>query len=130
MLDKLTAEHDSSSLIRRNNEQGYSVRIDEMPPPVTHPVVRTHPETGAKCLFVNLAFTRRFTGMTEEESGPLLEFLCNHAVQSAFVYRHRWHVDDAVMWDNRCTMHYAVPDYGPDMYRLMHRTTASGDWPV
>ena len=130
MLDKLTAVHDSSNLIRRNNTQNYNVEIGEMPPPVTHPVVRTHPETGRKCLFVNSGFTRHFTGMTEEESKPLLEFLFAHAVQPAFVYRHRWHVDDAVMWDNRCTMHYAVPDYGPDMYRLMHRSTAGGDRPV
>ncbi len=130
LLDPLTAEHDSSNLIRRNNTQDYNVAIGEMPPAVTHPVVRTHPETGRKCLFVNSAFTRRFSGMTEEESQPLLDFLYAHMIQPAFVYRHRWHVDDAVMWDNRCTMHYAVPDYGPDMYRLMHRTTASGDRPV
>jgi alpha-ketoglutarate-dependent taurine dioxygenase len=130
LLDTLTAVHDSSNLIHRNNTQDNNAAIGEMPPAVTHPVVRTHPETGRKCLFVNSGFTRHFTGMTAEESRPLLEFLFAHAVQPAFVYRHRWHIDDAVMWDNRCTMHYAVPDYGPDMYRLMHRTTANGDRPV
>ena len=94
-----------------------------------HPVVRTHPETGRRALFVNAGFTRRFEDMTEDESRPLLRYLVDHATQPDMVYRHHWAPGDVVMWDNRCVMHFAVHDYG-DQPRVMHRVAVLGDRPV
>jgi taurine dioxygenase len=98
-------------------------------PPVTHPVLRTHPVSGRRALFVNPGFTAHFADMSPEESQPLLQYLFQHAIQPAFVYRHRWRRGDLVFWDNRCTMHQAIRDYGPDEHRHMHRTTVRGESP-
>jgi taurine dioxygenase len=76
-----------------------------------HPVIRTHPETGRKCLYVNRGFTSRFAGMTIEESLPLLNYLWEHASRPEFTCRYRWSNHDVVVWDNRCTLHYAINDY-------------------
>jgi taurine dioxygenase len=94
-----------------------------------HPVVRTHPETGRKALFVNAGFTRRFEDMTEQESRPLLRYLVDQATQPDLVYRHHWSPGDVVVWDNRCVMHFAVHDYG-DRPRVMHRVAVVGDRPA
>jgi len=98
-------------------------------PPVEHPVIRTHPVTGRKALYVNPGFTKGFAGMPKEESQPILEFLFRHATRSEFIYRHKWRVNDMIFWDNRCTMHYALSDYDFSVRRHMHRTTLSGDAP-
>ena len=103
--------------------------IESIPAPVRHPVVRTHPESGRPALYVNPVFTKSFDGMTEAESAPLLEYLYAQATRPENVYRHRWAEGDVLMWDNRCTMHYAVHDYDDTAPRLMHRTTAAGDVP-
>ena len=129
-LGQLTAEHSSSRMVERNNSQRYNVPIDNVPPPVSHPVVRTNQSNGKKNLFVNPIYTIRFSGMTEEESNPLLNYLYEQAIRPDNVYRHRWKVGDVVMFDNRCAMHYVVVDYGPEMHRRMHRTTAAGEKPV
>jgi taurine dioxygenase len=129
MLDGLTAEHSGARNQRTNNAQSYNKPITYVPPPVVQPVVRTHPETGRKALFVNPAFTTRIVELSEEESRCLLDFLFAHSVRPDFVYRHHWRVGDVVMFDNRCLLHYVVPDHPHDMHRLMHRTTASGDRP-
>lgn len=102
--------------------------IEEVPAAV-HPIVRTHPETGRKALYVGHRETAQcIEGMTEAESRPLLDFLYEHSTPPDNVYRHMWQVGDVVMWDNRCTMHYAVHDYG-EAERVLNRITIEGEVP-
>ncbi len=93
-----------------------------------HPVVRTHPETGRRCLFVNPGNTSHVLGLEPAESRALLELLYRHCTQPELIYRHQWAPHDLVIWDNRCTMHYAVTDYEEDRY--LHRTTVIGERPL
>ena len=93
-----------------------------------HPVVRTHPETGRKALYVNVAHTVRFKDMTDEESAPLLGFLFQHQIRPDLTCRFRWRVGSLAFWDNRCTQHNPVNDYH-GYRRLMHRITLAGDVP-
>ncbi|NKB59507.1 MAG: TauD/TfdA family dioxygenase [Alphaproteobacteria bacterium] len=97
-------------------------------PPAHHPVVRTHPETGRKALYVSHSHTVRILDMDEAESEALLAELTEHSVQPEFVYRHKWRLRDLVFWDNRCCMHIAEPP-PPEYGRHMHRTTVVGDRP-
>ena len=131
ILDGLTAIHTSAQLAERNRAGASDARpIADIPPPVEHPVARTHPETGRKALYVNPYFTSHFASMTEIESRPLLELLHQHATRPENVFRHRWHEGDLLLWDNRCAMHYAVYDYDDTRPRVMNRTTAGGDRPT
>jgi taurine dioxygenase len=98
-------------------------------PPVVHPMVRTHPVTGRKALYVNPGFTTGIVGLPQEESQPILDFLFRHSTRPEFIYRHKWRVHDMIFWDNRCTMHYALSDYDFSVRRHMHRTTVAGDAP-
>ncbi len=93
-----------------------------------HPVVRTHPETGRRALYVNVAHTARFSGMTKEESAPLLEYLFRHQVKPEFTCRFAWQVGSLAFWDNRCAQHNPVNDYHGHR-RVMHRITLAGDQP-
>ena len=93
-----------------------------------HPVVRVHPETGRKALYVNVAHTERFTDMTREESLPLLRYLFQHQVCPEFTCRFRWRPGSIAFWDNRCAQHNAINDYAGHR-RLMHRLTLAGDRP-
>ena len=93
--------------------------------PVAQPVVRVHPETGRRALYIGEK-VKSFEGMTEEESRPLIEYLILHATRPQYLYRHQWQQDDILIWDNRCTMHVALGDYDPSLRRHMERTTVMG----
>jgi taurine dioxygenase len=134
MLQGLSAEHSvvkSFPAARWGSDPSLKQRYDRAVakhPPVSHPVVRTHPLSGRKALFVNEGFTTRIHELTRRESDALLAFLFSHAGQPEFTLRWHWHVDDVAFWDNRVTQHYAVADYLPQR-RVMHRATVIGDRP-
>lgn len=92
-----------------------------------HPVVRVHPETGRKVLFVNEGFTSEIVGLAPAESRALLSFLFEHSTRAERIYRHRWQLHDLVIWDNRAVLHYAVSDYKGIGWRYMHRTSVQGE---
>ena len=94
-----------------------------------HPIVRTHPETGRKALYLNVGHTTHFKGWTVRESQPQLDFLFQHQVRPEFTCRFRWQVDSLALWDNRCAMHNAINDYHGHR-RVLHRITLAGDRPV
>ena len=100
------------------------------PSDVMHPVVRTHPQTGKKCLYVNEGYSTRIDGLRRDESDELLKFLFEHITRPDFVYRHRWRANDLLMWDNCLVQHKAVFDYAPPLRRRMERTTVRGTVPV
>jgi taurine dioxygenase len=93
----------------------------------SHPVVRTHPETGRKSLYIG-GHVQHFEDMTEEESRPLIDFLMAHSTRPEFTCRYRWKQNALAIWDNRCTQHNAINDY-PTETRIMHRITLCGDTP-
>ena len=104
---------------------------DEMDtmPEATHPLVRTHPETKRKSLYLNPNRMEQVAGMERAESDRLLDALIAHAIQEKYQYRHRWRQGDIVIWDNRCTMHKANADYPDGERRLMHRVIVAGTEP-
>ncbi len=127
-LDGLEAVHDVS-LVEGLDKRGPAVANEfrRLNPPVVHPAVRVHPESGRRALYVNER-VRNFLGLSEAESKPIVKFLCEHSVAPRFTYRHYWSVDDLVMWDNRCMVHLAVGDYDPAEIRHMIRTSGMGDY--
>ena len=110
--------NDNSGVVRAEEQK----RIN---PPVAQPVVRVHPESGRKALYIGEK-VKRFDGLTEEESRPLIDYLVRHATRPEFVYRHQWRKNDIVVWDNRCTMHQALGDFDETQLRHMERTTVPG----
>jgi len=104
-------------------------RLAQGVPSYVHPVVRTHPATGRKALYVNRLMTVRIEGLSAHESDELLAFLFDHQERPEFVYEHVWRAGDLVIWDNRCTLH-ARTDFSPNERRLMRRVTILGEKPV
>jgi taurine dioxygenase len=104
-------------------------RLADGVPSCVHPVVRTHPATGRKALYVNRLMTVRIEGLPADESDELLDALFAHQERREFVYEHVWRPGDLLMWDNRCTLH-ARTDFSPDERRLMRRVTILGEKPV
>ena len=127
MLDGLFAIHDYS-YVKRMFSPGFGQSTDSSKAsPVRHPVVRTHADSGRKTLFVNPGFTTHIEGLSRPESKGILGFLFDHTTRPEFIYRHSWSAGDAVLWDNRSTMHHAVHDfYETGGVRHMHRTTIMG----
>lgn len=139
MLDGMTAIHTARDVYgpsgrtamgyNRNETSMTILPSKQAEGEMEHPVVRTHPETGRKTLFVNSGFTVRFKDMTEEESAPLLNFLFDHCARPEFNCRFRWEKNSVAFWDNRAVQHYALNDYNGQR-RTMHRVTVNGDRPV
>ena len=123
------ARHDFDMLARVAGAKKASAEEAAAMPPVWQPMIRTHPVTGRKSLFISPIYNDKIEGMDDEESIALIEELAEFAGQEQFVYRHVWTPHDIVMWDNRCTMHYVTP-HDPTERRVMHRTTIVGDGPV
>jgi len=130
-LDSLVAVNASSKAnVTRTREDRIKSDGGEAPKELIaeHPVVRTHPETGRKALYVNAGHTVRFKDMSEEESAPLLEYLYRHQIRPEFTCRFSWRPGSIALWDNRCAQHNPVNDYH-GYRRVMHRITLQGDRP-
>lgn len=136
-LDPLVAIHSGAPYGRANAPAqdlavSRSVRMSRGNPEADaeteHPVVRLHPDSGRRALFVNPVYTLRFKGMTAEESRPLLEYLYAQATRPELTCRFRWRKHSLAFWDNRCTLHLAINDYD-GRRRLLHRTTVAGERP-
>lgn len=134
LLDGLTAEHDimkSFHAVRYARTPEEQVRFDaarKNNPVVVHPVIRTHPVTGKKGIFVNEGFTTRIVELSASESDAVLNHLTRHIAKPEFTVRWRWKTNDFAFWDNRLTQHYATNDYLPHR-RIMNRATVLGDKP-
>jgi len=136
LAEQLTAVHDGTRefgyyLAQRRQGEGSlweGERFKRLEP-IEHPVVRVHPETGRRSLFVNPGFVSHIVGVSDAESRHLLDLFYAHITKPEHIVRHRWRTGDVAMWDNRATVHYANRDYG-DARRVMHRITLRGDEPV
>ena len=134
-LEGLTAQHSVAKSFppeRWQTDPAFKERYEKAVakhPPVNHPVIRTHPVSGRKALFVNEGFTTHINELSRRESAAVLAHLYAHIGQPEFIVRWRWRVNDIAFWDNRITQHYAVADYLPER-RTMHRATVVGDRPV
>jgi len=133
MLESLTAEHSfergwgtTFRMLEGGEERLHKLKT--IFPLMTHPVLRTHPETGRTSLYVNEYYTSRINEFSEFESDAMLRMLFHHSQLADFQIRHNWQVGDVVFWDNRCTQHYASYDYGT-AHRVMNRITLVGDKP-
>ncbi|WP_067734848.1 TauD/TfdA dioxygenase family protein [Novosphingobium naphthalenivorans] len=122
-LEPLTAIHDANPVYK-----AIFPDVDKTYECNTHPVVRTHPETGRKLLFVNSSYTTRIPELSKEESAAVLAFLYEHVKDANFQVRFRWQPHSIAFWDNRCTQHFAVWDYFPET-RSGYRVTIAGDKP-
>ncbi len=128
MLAPLRAVNSSTKAERTRTREDRATGEERKILEAEHPVVRTHPETGRKALYVNGGHSLRFAGMTEEESRPLLEYVFQHQVRPEFTCRFRWDPGSVALWDNRCALHNPINDYDGQR-RVMHRVTLAGDRP-
>ena len=112
--------------VRHGNDADYYKRS---PPDAYHPIVRTHPATGRKALYISKRFTIGIKGMNDAQAQPLLDDLFTLIANREFVYRHRWTVGDLLLWDNRATIHLACGGVPDSQHRRMHRTTVLGEIP-
>jgi taurine dioxygenase len=134
MLCGLTATHDilksfgAQRFARTPEEETRWMKAQKDHPPVVHPVIRTHPASGRRGIFVNDGFTTRILELSASESDAVLRLLFAHIARPEFTVRWRWKTDDFAFWDNRLTQHYATADYLPQR-RVMHRATVLGDAP-
>jgi len=128
-LDGLRAVHDFTHTFGRLLDADALARKQQEFPPAAHPVVRTHPETGRKALYVNAAFTSHVVDLPRDESKQLLDLLYRQATVPEYQCRFHWRPDSIAFWDNRAVQHYAVSDYWPQ-HRVMERVTIIGDTPV
>ena len=126
-LDGLTARHNGEHY--RGQYANYGIKDKESYPHADHPVVRTHPVTGRKALYVNGGFTRYINGIPRDESDGILRYLYQHMANPLFQCRFRWQENSIAFWDNRCVQHHAMWDYWPHT-RSGHRVTVKGDRPV
>ena len=126
-LCEMTAVHDIARVFARRLNKDASA-LHEKFPPQEHPVIRTHPETGERLIYVNIAFTDYIKGMDREESDDLLKFLYRQAWLPEYQCRFRWAPGSLAFWDNRACQHYAASDYFPNV-RIMERATIAGDRP-
>jgi taurine dioxygenase len=133
MLDGMTAVNSSAkgkAAVTREDRRKTAAKNDAgETPEAVHPVVRTHPVTGHKALYVNYGHTTRFSGMTEAESAPILDYLFTHQIRPEFTCRFTWRPGDIAFWDNRASQHLPLNDYH-GYKRLLHRITLAGDRPV
>ncbi|MBD8499209.1 TauD/TfdA dioxygenase family protein [Paenibacillus arenosi] len=127
-IDGLTAIHDFTPTFGRRLSPDLLVIKQDEYPAAEHPIVRTHPETGRKTLFVNAAFTIRIVGLEPEESEQLLQYLFQQAHTPEYQIRYKWQANTIAFWDNRATQHYAVSDYFPNR-RVVERVSIVGDIP-
>ena len=127
-LEGLTALHDGES-VYRGLYANFGVQDKDIYPHAEHPVVRTHPVTGRKALYVNRGFTRRILGLPRDESEGILNYLYQHMENPLFQCRFRWRANSVAFWDNRCTQHHALWDYWPAT-RSGFRVTVRGERPV
>jgi alpha-ketoglutarate-dependent taurine dioxygenase len=133
LVGGLRAVHSAARLFGSQARDPSKVMMKQMEPAdgdaeVTHPIVRTHPGSGRKSLFVHAAYTQRIDGLTREESAPLLQFLYQHCARIEFTCRVRWRKHMVLVWDNRCTHHSAIGDY--DALRYLERVTTGGEVPL
>ena len=135
-IDGLRARHsfnrfrNSRVEVPPQHSKGARARYEAVSPPdAIHPVVRTHPVTGRKALFVSPRFTIAIEDLPDDEGEALLDQLIAHATRPEFIYRHRWRAGDLVLWDNRCLLHLACRGIPETQIRHMHRTTVAGDVP-
>ena len=118
----------AASRTREDMRRSHATRANDTELEAVHPVIRTHPETGRKALYVNVAHTQRFEGMTAAESAPLLDYLFSHQITPEFTCRFQWQPGSIAFWDNRASLHYPLNDYHGHR-RVMHRVTIAGDRP-
>jgi len=127
-LGELTATHDGTENLRDRTGRAGTLIKKKVYPRNTHPVVRTHPETGQKTLYVNTAFTSHINDVPKPESDAILAYLYQHISNAAFQCRFQWAANSIAMWDNRCALHHAMWDYYPNI-RSGFRVTVQGDRP-